>query len=421
MKTWLLLALLFAQRAAAQNMQRLTLAQAYELARQNYPLIKQKELVKQTAGISIENLGKGYLPQLTISGQATYQSAVTEVKVPIPGVNIEAPSKDQYKLVAEASQLLYDGGTIRQQKNMQQLNAAVEDQKIEVELYNVKDRINQLYLGILFLDAQLQQAAFVKEDLQTGIKKTAAQVQNGVVLKSNLTVLQAELLKTEQRTIELNASRKGMVETLGLFLNRPSNENIVLEPTVVTNFSTDNNIQRPELQLYANQSKLIQQQNQLITSRNLPKASAFIQGGYGRPGLNMLKNSFDFFYIGGLRLNWSLGGLYTARKEKQLTEINKKQVDIQQETFLLNTNTRLKQQQADINKFQQLISSDNQIIDLRSQVKEAAKAQLDNAVITANDYLREVNAEDQARQALIMHQLQLLQAQINYQTISGKQ
>lgn len=421
MKKWLLLALLFAQRAAAQEMQRLTLSQAYDLARQNYPLIKQKELVKQTAGISVENLGKGYLPQLTISGQATYQSDVTQVKVPIPGINIEAPSKDQYKLVGEASQLLYDGGAIRQQKNMQQLNAAVEDQKIEVELHNVKDRINQLYLGILYLDAQLLQAALVKEDLQTGIRKTAAQVQNGLVLKSNLTVLQAELLKTEQRSIELKASRKGMVETLGLFLNRPLNENIVLEPTVVTNFSAGANIQRPELQLYASQSKLILQQNRLIAARNLPRASAFIQGGYGRPGLNMLKNSFDFFYIGGLRLNWSLGGLYTARKEKQLTEINKKQVDIQQETFLLNINTQLKQQQADIDKFQQLIGSDNQIIDLRSQVKEAAKAQLDNAVITANDYLREVNAEDQARQALILHQLQLLQAQINYQTTSGKQ
>lgn len=419
MKKWFLLVLFFAQRAVAQDMQRLTLSQAYDLARQNYPLIKQKDLVKQTAGLSIENLGKGYLPQLTISGQATYQSEVTEVKV--PGLNIESLSKDQYKLVAEASQLLYDGGAIRQQKNIQQLNAAVEDQRIEVELYNVRDRINQLYLGILYLDAQLQQAALVKEDLQTGIKKTAAQVQNGLILKSNLTVLQAELLQTEQRTIELKASRKGMVGTLGLFLNRLLNENIVLEPAVVTNYSANSNIQRPELQLYASQSKFILQQNRLITARNLPKASAFVQGGYGRPGLNMLSNNFDFFYMGGLRLNWSLGGLYTARKEKQLNEISRQQVDIQQETFLLNTNTQLKQQQADIDKFQQLISSDNQIIDLRSQVKEAAKAQLDNAVITANDYLREVNAEDQARQALIMHRLQLLQAQINYQTISGKQ
>lgn len=419
MKKWFLLVLFFAQRAVAQDMQRLTLSQAYDLARQNYPLIKQKDLVKQTAGLSIENLGKGYLPQLTISGQATYQSEVTEVKV--PGLNIESLSKDQYKLVAEASQLLYDGGAIRQQKNIQQLNAAVEDQRIEVELYNVRDRINQLYLGILYLDAQLQQAALVKEDLQTGIKKTAAQVQNGLILKSNLTVLQAELLQTEQRTIELKASRKGMVGTLGLFLNRLLNENIVLEPAVVTNYSANSNIQRPELQLYASQSKFILQQNRLITARNLPKASAFVQGGYGRPGLNMLSNNFDFFYMGGLRLNWSLGGLYTARKEKQLNEISRQQVDIQQETFLLNTNTQLKQQQADIDKFQQLISSDNQIIDLRSQVKEAAKAQLDNAVITANDYLREVNAEDQARQALIMHRLQLLQAQVNYQTISGKQ
>jgi outer membrane protein TolC len=147
----------------------------------------------------------------------------------------------------------------------------------------------------------------------------------------------------------------------------------------------------------------------------------FAQGGYGRPGLNQLKNGFDFYYIGGVRFNWSLGGLYTKKKEKELVEVNKKIVDIQKETFILNTNTQLKQQQSEIDKLQQLIASDNEIIVLRESVTNAAKAQLENGVITANDYLKEVNADDQARQSLITHGVQLLQAQINYQTISGKQ
>jgi outer membrane protein TolC len=159
----------------------------------------------------------------------------------------------------------------------------------------------------------------------------------------------------------------------------------------------------------------------VIKSKNLPKASLFVQGGYGRPGLNVLTNEFDLYYIGGVRFNWSLGNLYTKKKEKQLVEVNKRVIDIQQETFLLNTNTQLKQQQSDIEKLQQLVATDDAIIDLRHQVTEAAKAQLENAVITANDYLREVNAEDAAKQTRIMHQVQLLQAEINYQTISGKQ
>jgi outer membrane protein TolC len=147
----------------------------------------------------------------------------------------------------------------------------------------------------------------------------------------------------------------------------------------------------------------------------------FWQGGYGRPGLNFFKNEFDFFYTTGVRLNWSLGGLYTQKREKKIIELNQKTVDIQKEVFVFNTNTQLKQQQSEVEKLQRLIATDNEIINLRTKVKDAAKAQLENGVITANDYLREVNAEDLARQTLISHQIQLLQAQINYQTISGKQ
>jgi outer membrane protein TolC len=180
-------------------------------------------------------------------------------------------------------------------------------------------------------------------------------------------------------------------------------------------------VARPELNLFQQQGKLLSQQDNLIKAKNLPKASLFAQGGYGRPGLNMLKNDFAFYYIGGVRLNWSLGNLYTQKREKELVEVSKKIVDIQKEAFLLNTSVQLKQQQSEIEKLEQLIVADNDIIDLRKQVTDAAKAQLENNVITANDYLREVNAEDQARQSRITHQLQLLQAQINYQTISGKQ
>ena len=420
MKKWFFLLMLFAKQMSAQHIGQLTLSQAYDLAQKNYPVIKQKSLVKQTENITIENLRKGYLPQVTFSGQATYQSEVTGIDISFPGINIQSPSKDQYKVLADVNQVIYDGGVIRQQKTAAQLNAEVEEQKVEVELYKLKDRINQIYLGILFLDEQINQADLMKRDIDVGIKQVDAQVKNGVALKSNLNVLKAQRLQADQRTIELKTSRKGLTGTLGLFLNQSLDETTVLErPTV--NVLTATDISRPELKLYNGQSKLILQQNKLITAKNLPKASLFAQGGYGRPGLNVLKNEFDWFYIGGLRFNWPLGGLYTIKKEKQLNEVSRKIVDIQKETFLLNTNTQLSQQQSEIDKLNQLVQTDEGIIDLRLQVKEAARAQLENGVITANDYLREVNAEDQARQALITHRIQLLQAQTNYLTTLGKQ
>lgn len=419
-KKYCFLILLFPAVVSAQELNRLDLQQAYDLSQKNYPVIKQKDLIRQTTAINIENLQKGFLPQVTISGQATYQSDVTKIDVSFPGFSFTPPDKDQYKLVADVNQLIYDGGITKEQKVLQQLNANVEDQKVEVELYKLKERINQIYLSVLYLDEQLKQVALVKSDINIGIKRVEAQVQNGVAFKSNLNMLKAELLKTDQRTIDIQASRKGLIDALAVFLGQPLNENIVLEKPTAEASITDE-IVRPELKLYSNQTKLVDQQSRLINAKNLPKASLFVQGGYGKPGLNLLKNGFESYYIGGVRINWSLGSLYTKRKEKELVEVNKRSVDIQKETFILNTNSQLKQQVAEISKLQNLIASDNEIITLRKSVTDAAKAQLENGVITANDYLKEVNAEDQARQLLITHQVQLLQAQINYQTISGKQ
>ena len=409
--------LLVSKMAAAQV---ITLDQVNQLAQTNYPLISQNKLISQTADINIDNLSKNFLPQVTLSGQASYQSEVTKITIPVPGIYITPPNKDQYKLIADVNQLIYDGGAVKEQKKIQLLNSDLEQKKVAVELFKLKERINQLYLSVLFFDEQLKQVELVKADLRNGINKVEAQVKNGVAFRSNLNVLKAELLKADQRIIELRSARKGLIETLELFINQKLNENTSFQKPENIFAGTDTLIQRPELNMFTAQEKLINSQYKLIDARNLPKASLFAQGGYGRPGLNFLKNEFEFYYLTGVRINWSLGNLYTKKNDHQLLEVNKKIVNVQKDIFLLNTNTQLKQQSSEIEKLQQLIVKDNEIIVLRTGIKEAAKAQLENGVITANDYLREVNAEDQSRQTLITHQLQLLQAQINYQTISGK-
>lgn len=414
-------AVLLTLPAAAQDSSTLTLERAYQLAEQHYPLIKQRDLVKRTSGLSIENIGKGFLPQFNINGQATYQSDVTSVPVKIPGIDIEAPNKDQYKLTAELSQILYDGGNISTQKQVQRVNELVEDQKVTVDMYKVKERINTLYLGILLVDEQLKQTALLQKDIQLGIDKISAQVRNGTALRSNQQVLEAELLKNEQRKIELAANRQGLLDVLALFIGEELPESTVLVQPAVTEGALTETIKRPELTLFNYQDSLFKTQEKMISVKNRPRASAFLQGGYGRPGLNMLVNDFDFFYIGGVRLSWNLGGLYTSRKEKQIINLNQQMIGVQKDVFLLNTNTQLKQQRAEVKKLQQLIGTDQAIIDLREKVKTASNAQLENGVITASDFLREVNAEDQARLLLINHKLQLLQAQINYRTLSGNQ
>lgn len=403
----------------AQDKKYLSLQEVYRLSELNYPAIKQLGLIKQTEDLTLKNLSAGFLPQLSFSGQATYQSDVTKVDIPIPNIKVPSQSKDQYKVVADVSQLIYDGGLIKGQKNIQQLNASVDETRVEIELYALKNRINQVYFNILYQYQLLKQTELLLKDIQIGINKIQQQVNNGTVLRSNLQVLQVQMLQTQQRAIEIRNTRRGLTDALSLFINRPISETDHLQ-TPMAEIAIDTSISRLEVKLYGEQSRLLEGQRKLVDAGNRPKASAFGQGGYGRPGLNLLSNNFDAFYITGVRLNWSLGGLYNAKREKSLLDLSKRTVSIQKETFLLNTLSQLKQQQAEIVKFAELAASDQAIIELRSKISEAAKAQLENAVITANDYLREINAEDAARQALAIHQLQLLQAQINYQLTTGK-
>ncbi|MFL9482899.1 TolC family protein [Chitinophagaceae bacterium LWZ2-11] len=403
--------------ASAQTTKSISLEECYTLARENYPLVKQQELIAKSKEYSIDNASKGNLPQLNVSGQASYQSATTQVPFQIPGITFPGISKDQYKIYGEVNQVLYDGGTIKNQKQSIEADAGVQQQQLEVELYKLKDRINQLYFGILLVDEQLKQNELLKTDIQTGINKTTGALANGTAFKSNLDMLKAEMLNTNQHSIELKATRGAYTSMLSLFLNKEVDENTVLkrpQDIIVTQ-----DIHRPELLLYDYQTKSLDIQNKMISSKTLPKFNFFVQGGYGRPALNMLSNDFDFYYIGGLRLSWQLSGLYTSKKEKALIDINRKNIGLQKETFLFNTNFTLKQENAEITKLRALLSSDNEIIDLRASVKRASSAQLENGVINANDYLRDVNTENLARQNKILHETQLLMAEYNQQTTTG--
>jgi outer membrane protein TolC len=403
----------------AQGNEVLTLHQAYHLAEKNYPLLRQKGLIKQTESLTVENLQTGYLPQFTLSGQATYQSDVTKVDLPLPGVKIGQLSKDQYRILGDVSQLLLDGGLINIQKSIQALNFAVDEAKVDVDLYQLKNRTVQIYFAILYQDELLKETTLHLDNIKLGVAKVEAQVKNGVALRSELQVLQAQLLQSNQRSSEIKSVRKGLIEALSVLSGQRLNEDVVLEKPLVKS-SSDTINQRPELFLFQRQQAQLEQQKKLIDAGNLPKLSAFFQGGYGRPGLNMLSNSFDLFYVTGLRLNWSFGKLYNSKRDKQLIDLNKQAIELQRETFLLNTHTQLAQQRAEIEKFEALVDEDKAIVDLRKAITQSAKAQLNNSVITANDYLREVNAEDAARQTSITHQLQLLQAQVNYQLLLDK-
>ena len=415
MKSLTMLVFILLLTPFAYSQARLTIDECYERAETNYPLIRQRELIQKSKAFSIENASKGYLPQISISGQATYQSDVTQIPFEMPGV--EPLSKDQYKVFGEIAQTLYQGGLVKQQLQMEKINAVVEEEKLAVELYQLKNRINELFFGILLIQEQTAQSELVKQDITSGLKKTEAAIAYGSAIRSSADVLQAELLRVDQRIIELQSAQNAYKEILGLFINQEIDDNTVLQKPEMN--SDSKTINRSELSLFDYQKQSIDINRAMLSARKKPRIELFLQGGYGRPALNMLENQVDFFYLGGVRFNWLLSGFYTFGKEKQMLNLRQQSLDVQKETFLFNTGLTLNQHDAEITKLQRLIQVDEEIITLRTRIKQTASVQLEQGVISSTDYIREVNAEDQAKQNRVLHETQLLMAKAKYQFTSG--
>ncbi|GAB3901454.1 TolC family protein [Spirosoma agri] len=407
----------------AQSARSLTLEECYVLAQENYPLSKQRALIQKTRDYSVANAAKGYLPQLAFSGQATYQSQTIDFSesplgsLPL-GASLPKISKDQYKVTGQIDQVIYDGGVIQYTQQTRQSDAVIQEQNLNVNLYALRDRVNNLFFGLALIEEQRKLADLRKSDIQQGVDRTQGALANGTSFRSNLNELKAELIRVDQNTTELNAMRRAYVTMLGALINQTLDENTTLiRPQSVT-LSTQ--INRPELILFESQKRIYDVQENQLRAASRPKVSAFFQENYGRPTFNIINNTVDFFWMGGIRINWALSSFYTTRRnDRQLLNVNRQQVDVQRETFLFNTNLSMVQQRSDVQKYQELIEQDNQIVELRSSVKTSANAQLQNGVITTHDYIAQVNAENEARQSLALHQIQLLQVQYNHKTTSG--
>ena len=394
----------------------LTLQDCYALAEMNYPLYSQEAVIEETATTTIGNVLKANLPQLTIGGQATYQSEVTRVPVEMPGV--EPLSKDQYKVFAELSQTVFHGGVTGQLKKAEESRAGVERRELEVELYQVKSKINDLFFGVLLAVEQVRQAILLRNDISAALGRAEASIRNGILIPSAADVLRAELLQVQQRIIELQSAEENYRNTLSSFINRPVSSETVLQKPVFG--SPTEEVRRPELALFDAQEVHANINESLMVAGLKPRLDLFAQGGYGRPGLNVLENEFDTYYLGGIRFRWQLSGYYTLKSERQIFRLRKNALDIRRQTFIFNNRQAAQQQNSEVARLRNTIVLDDEIILLRTRIKQAASVQLDQGVITASDFVREVIAEDQARQHRALHEIQLLHAQAKLQFTNGQ-
>lgn len=403
----------------------LSLTECYALARANYPLIKRMDLIGRSESYSLDNAAKAWLPQVNVSAQASYQSDVTKlpfdqekISALIPGFEIPVLDKDQYRAVAEVNQMIWDGGGIRATKAVVRAEAEVSKSQLENDLYLLNNRVNQLYFGCLLQDELLEQNRLLLADLEVNLARVEAMERNGVANRSDWESLRVAQLEARQQRVGIEASgvafRRMLAELIGL-----SADSLRLE-TPADPGLLSMTVARPELRYFEALENLSQTRERQLTAGWMPRVGAFVQGGYGRPGLDMLDVDFAAYYVAGIRLTWNLGKLYTLANDRRKLATERREIEARCETFLLNTRLDLLNRQEEIRRLSEQLRDDEEIIELRTSVKEAAEAKLQNGVISVADLIREINAVDQARQAEAIRRLRRLMAIYDYIYVRGE-
>ncbi|MBQ2523089.1 MAG: TolC family protein [Prevotella sp.] len=390
-----------------------TLEECQLAAEKNYPLIQQMDLIRQTTDLTVQNIQKGWLPQVSATAQATYQSAVTAFPDQLQsmyqqmGINMQGLKKDQYRVGIDVQQTVYDGGAIKNQKEVVRQQGNVEAAQNEVNLYNVRKRVNEMYFALLLLDDQIQLNRDLQELLNGNEKKLSSMFKNGTAAESDYQNIKAERLNVIQQLTNLQSQRQTMARMLSVFCGMEITNPV--KPKAVS-LTQGNN--RPELRLIDAQIRLVDAQEKALNSALMPRFGVFAQGFYGYPGYNvfedMMHRQWSLNGMIGARLSWNIGALYTRKNDKAKLNVQRSMFNVQRDVFLFNNNLEKIQQSESIDRYRRLMADDEEIITLRSQVRKAAESKLRHGIIDVNDLLREINAENTARVQQSMHEIEML-------------
>jgi outer membrane protein TolC len=402
----------------------LTLDFCYRQAEMTYPLAKQTGLLGQSSDLRIRNIKKNWLPQVNLNGNASLQSEVTQVDIALPGnlpdLGMPELSKDWYKVTLDVNQAVYEGHITFYQKKLESYNLQADQVSVRIELYKLKERINQYYFNILILQESKRQLQTTKEQLEAKLKEVESAVANGVMLASNKDALSVELIRIDQLMTEIDLDRSAAFSILSELTSTPIPESafLVMPQVQLSSFAYEN--KRLEIQLFDIQQDRSGIQKNMVTTKWNPKFYAYGQAGYGRPGLNFLSNDFSPWWIVGAKLTWNFWNWNQNRNEKKIYDLQKELIGTQKETFDKNTRMETDRQIAEILKLTELLKKDEEIIDLRIRITRSASSQLDNGVITSSDYISRLTEETMARLAMEVHRIQLVRARLSYLFTVGK-
>lgn len=413
-----LAAILAGHVAGAQT----TLDECIGLAYDNYPQIKEMSLIEMTRGIDLKTAAYAWLPHLNVSGKATWQSEVVEMPIEIPGMDIRIPH-DQYGLTAEFTQQIWDGGTSHSQRELAEAGAEVKKTQLETNLWAIRSRIQNIYLGIILIDKQMRLNDLLRENLERNSEEVGSLINGGVALPTDLDQVSVNILSCLQQRASLEADRRSYVKLLGLMTGRDMTGVELAIPQEAIDFQDDgvrDFATRPEMSLYSAQLKQNEVQLRQLNTLISPKLNLSLQGGYGRPGMNMLSGDFSAYFVAGLKLQWNIGALYTRGMDKRKLKADAQKIDLSRETFLLNSSVDAEQKHNAIEKARDVLDRDSEIIALRQRIREAGENQYREGTIKMNDYLSMLDEEYKAKANESMHEVQLMMAVYDMKNTLGK-
>ena len=404
-----------------------TLEECQRAAEQNFPLIRQYGMIEKTTDLNVANIQKGWLPQLSASAQATLQSDVPAFPDEFQklyqqmGITMEGVERDQYRVGIDVQQTVYDGGSIKNQKEIARRQGELQSRQNEVTMYNVRRRVNEMYFSLLLVDEQIRLNADLQTVLEGNEKKLAAMLKGGTASESDWQNVKAERLNVVQQMTGLKSQRTALVRMLSTFCAMEVNR--LVKPEIPENTGSTVNL-RPELKTIDAQLRLADAKEKALDATLMPRLEVFAQGYYGYPGYNMFEDmtgrKLSWNGIIGARLTWNIGALYSRKNDKAKLQAERETAEANRERFLLDNKMEQIQQNENISRYRQLMTDDEEIISLRSSIRKAAESKLAHGIIDVNDLVREINSENKARVEQCIHEIEMLKEIYNLKITTGE-
>jgi len=416
LRLYLLLALsLF---VCVQMSAQVTLEECIALAEENYPIISKYDLLEQTKEVNLSNINKGWLPQINVYGQGTVQNDTPSLPESLTniinqtGTNIAGLNEWQYRIGADISQNIWDGGTSKVHRKIERAEDAERQAAIDVQLYAVRERVEDLYFGILLMDAQIEQVKNMQLLLQSNLDKLRIMQSNGTAMQSDVDMVEAEYLGTVQQLTQAESASQSYRNVLGLFMGKSIVGQKLVKPEAF--IPQDLMPSRPELKYFEKQLQTNEARNASITANMMPKIGLFAQLYYGYTGFdyfeNMMNRNPSFNILAGVKLSWNIGALYNKKNDRMKLKLSSDNINVERDIFLFNINLQSRSQLDHIDELKAVIKNNDRIVELRTNVRKAAESQLDNGVIDATALLTKLTDEKQARLTAAYHEIQLLQS-----------